>query len=70
MVTQSYLARIDLCAHGFYATPNMINADFSQNRAAFNYFTQGAAVTEVELDTLAGDWHMLHVNILMVCSTF
>ena len=70
MITQAYLARIDLCAHGFYATPNMINADFSQNRVAFNSFTQGAAVAEVELDTLTGDWHMLRVDILTVCSTF
>jgi xanthine dehydrogenase/oxidase len=68
LVKKAYFARIDLCAHGFYATPGMSSADFTQNRANFNYFTQGAAVTEVELDTLTGDWHVLRVDILMVCN--
>ena len=45
----------------------MFNADFTKNRANYNYFTQGAAVTEVELDVLTGDWHLLRVDILMVC---
>ena len=67
LIKQAYFARIDLCAHGFYATPDMFSADFAQNRANFNYFTQGAAVTEVESDTLTGDWHVLRVDILMVC---
>ncbi|CAF3648899.1 unnamed protein product [Rotaria sordida] len=65
LVRQAYFARIDLCAHGFYATPDMIDLDFTQNRAKANYFTQGAAVTEVELDALTGDWHLLRVDILM-----
>jgi xanthine dehydrogenase/oxidase len=66
LVKKAYFARLDLCAHGFYATPEPLGADFSQNRAYFNYFTQGAAVTEVELDVLTGDWHALRVDILMV----
>jgi xanthine dehydrogenase/oxidase len=67
LVKQAYFARVDLCARGFYRTPNMFDADFTQNRANYNYFTQGAAVTEVELDVLTGDWHLLRVDILMVC---
>ena len=66
LVDRAYLQRVDLSAHGFYATPEMIDADFTQNRAKFNYFTQGAAVSEVELDTLTGDWHLRRVDILMV----
>ena len=66
LVKKAYFARIDLCAHGFYATPEPLGADFFSNRAHFNYFTQGAAATEVELDTLTGDWHVLRVDILMV----
>ena len=66
LVKKAYFARIDLCAHGFYVTPEPLGADFVNNRANFNYFTQGAAVTEVELDTLTGDWHTLRVDILMV----
>lgn len=67
LVVQAYFARLDLCARGFHATPDMFDRDMANNRASFNYFTQGAAVTEVELDTLTGDWHLLRVDILMVC---
>lgn len=67
IVQRAYYSRIDLCARGFYATPNMFDMDFSKNTANYNYFTQGAAVTEVELDVLTGDWHLLRVDILMVC---
>ena len=70
LVKKAYFARLDLCAHGFYATPEPLGADFAQSRADFNYFTQGAAVTEVELDALTGDWHALRVDILMVKKTF
>ena len=66
LVKQAYLARLDLCARGFYKTPNMFDMDFSQNYAKYNYFTQAAVVTEVELDVLTGDWHLLRVDILTV----
>jgi xanthine dehydrogenase/oxidase len=66
LVKKAYFLRVDLCAHGFYATPGPLGADFSRNQADFNYFTQGTAVTEVELDALTGDWHILRVDILMV----
>lgn len=66
LVKKAYFSRIDLCAHGFYSTPGPLGADFAQNRANFNYFTQGTAVTEVELDALTGDWHILRTDILMV----
>ena len=66
LIQKVYLARIDLSAHGFYATPHMIEMDLPHDKASFNYFSQGAAVVEVELDTLTGDWHLLRVDILMV----
>ncbi|CAF2520096.1 unnamed protein product [Rotaria sp. Silwood2] len=65
LVKKAYFARLDLCARGFYLTPNMFDIDFKKNRAHRNYFTQGAAVTEVELDVLTGDWQLLRVDILM-----
>ncbi|CAF1272832.1 unnamed protein product [Rotaria sordida] len=65
LVKQAYFARLDLCARGFYPTSNMFNANFKKNQTKHNYFTQGAAVTEVELDVLTGDWHLLRVDILM-----
>ena len=66
LVKKAYFARVDLCAHGYYATPDPLGADFTTNQAHFNYFTQGTAATEVELDTLTGDWHILRTDILMV----
>ncbi|CAF1001889.1 unnamed protein product [Rotaria sp. Silwood1] len=69
LIKQAYFARLDLCARGFYIIPNMFDADFTKNQANFNYFTQGAAVTEVELDVLTGDWHLLRVDILMDVGT-
>lgn len=31
----------------------------------FNYFCYGAALSEVELDTLTGDWHLLRTDLAM-----
>ncbi|UJR09845.1 hypothetical protein I4U23_014070 [Adineta vaga] len=69
LVKRAYFERIDLSAHGFYSAPEPLGADFANNKAVYNYFTQGAAVTEVELDTLTGDWHLLRVDILMDVGT-
>ena len=66
LVKRAYFSRIDLCARGFYSAPGKFEFDLANNRAHSNYFTQGAAVTEVELDVLTGDWHLLRVDIIMV----
>lgn len=58
----AYLERVDLSAHGFYATPDITG--FGGDRP-FNYLTYGAAVTEVELDVLTGDWQALRADIVM-----
>lgn len=31
----------------------------------FNYFVFGAAISEVELDTLTGDWQLLRSDVVM-----
>jgi len=62
IVQAAYLDRIDLSAHGFYATPDITG--FGGPRP-FNYLTYGAALTEVELDTLTGDWQVLRSDIVM-----
>ncbi len=51
----AWFDRTDLSAHGFYKTPDITgwNGQKWQTRP-FNYFTFGAAVSEVELDTLTG----------------
>ncbi|KAJ9512823.1 hypothetical protein QJQ45_029028 [Haematococcus lacustris] len=62
IVNAAYLDRVDLSAHGFYATPDITG--FGGVRP-FNYFAYGAAVAEVELDTLTGDWHVLRADVVM-----
>ncbi len=62
VVQAAYFDRTDLSAHGFYSTPDITG--FGGNRPV-NYFTFGAAVAEVELDTLAGDWQILRADVVM-----
>lgn len=67
-VNAAYMDRCDLSAHGFYATPG-IGYDWSlpedQRGKPFNYFTYGAASSEVEIDVLTGDMRILRSDILM-----
>ncbi|KPV77058.1 uncharacterized protein RHOBADRAFT_34531 [Rhodotorula graminis WP1] len=63
----AYGERISLSATGHHATPNLGYVWNVQERTGdlFNYFTQGAAAAEVELDTLTGDHTVLRVDIKM-----
>ena len=51
IVNAAYFERVDLSAHGFYKTPDVTGFG---GALPFNYFTFGAACSEVELDTLTG----------------
>ena len=63
----AYFARIDLSAHGWYTTPDLVwEWDGSKGRP-FNYFCFGAAVSEVEIDALSGDVNLLRTDIVMDC---
>ncbi len=62
MVNAAYMERVDLSAHGFYITPDITGG--GGNRP-FNYFTLGASVSEVELDTLTGDFQLVRSDIVM-----
>lgn len=42
----------------------LFGAGFGGERP-FNYFCYGAAVSEVELDTLTGDFHLLRTDLCM-----
>ena len=60
----AYQARISLSSTGYYATPK-INWDRVQGRGRpFFYFSYGAAVTEVVIDTLTGENRILRTDIL------
>ena len=67
MVMQAYLARVSLSATGFYRTPRIwYDRDKARGRP-FLYFAYGAAVSEVEVDTLTGEHRLLRVDILHDC---
>ncbi len=64
VVKQAWLQRVGLAVTGFYKTPE-IGYDFATLTGhAFYYFCYGAAVTEVEIDTLTGEWWCRRVDIV------
>ena len=69
LVGAAYLARIQLSATGFYATPK-IHWDREAGRGhPFYYFAYGAAAAEVAIDTLTGEYRVERVDILHDCGT-
>ncbi len=64
LVTQAYLARVQLWSDGHYATPGLHwNRETMQGKPFF-YFAYGAAVSEVVVDTLTGEWKLLRADML------
>jgi len=64
VIMAAYLGRISLSATGYYRTPK-IHYDREQARGRpFLYFAYGAAVAEVEVDTLTGENCTRRVDIL------
>ncbi|XP_071963788.1 xanthine dehydrogenase/oxidase-like isoform X2 [Antedon mediterranea] len=64
-IKAAYFDRVSLSATGFYMTPD-IGYDWDTNTGTpFNYFTFGAAVSEVEIDCLTGDHVVLRTDIVM-----
>jgi len=63
-IDSAYMARVQLSASGFYKTPE-IHWDRAAGRGQpFFYFAYGAAVSEVSIDTLTGEYQMDRVDIL------
>ncbi len=64
LVVEAYMARVQLWSDGFYATPGLSwDKDTMQGRPFF-YFAYGAAVSEVVVDTLTGEWKLLAAHVL------
>ncbi|HEX4234635.1 MAG TPA: xanthine dehydrogenase molybdopterin binding subunit [Caldimonas sp.] len=64
LVAEAYLARVQLWSDGFYATPGLSwNRETMQGRP-FHYFAYGAAVSEVVVDTLTGEWKLVAAHLL------
>jgi len=59
-----WLERVSLAATGFYRTPGIeYDAEVGQG-TPFYYFAYGAAVTEVEVHALTGEFRVIRVDIL------
>ncbi len=63
-VTKSYQARVQLWSDGFYATPKIHWDKDKMKGRPFFYFAYGAAVSEVIVDTLTGEWKLLRGDLL------
>jgi xanthine dehydrogenase large subunit len=63
----AYTARVQLWSDGFYTTPKLHWDMKTLTGRPFYYFAYGAAVTEVVIDTLTGEWKLLRADILHDC---
>ncbi|WP_027961191.1 xanthine dehydrogenase molybdopterin binding subunit [Halomonas halodenitrificans] len=64
LVQAAYFGRVSLSEKGFYATP-LIHYDRETGRGRpFYYYAFGAAVSEVHVDTLTGEYQVSRVDIL------
>ncbi len=64
LVDSAYMNRIHLSAAGFYKTPG-IHWDRETGKGnPFFYFAYGAAVSEVSIDTLTGEYHVDRTDLL------
>jgi xanthine dehydrogenase large subunit len=64
VVQQAWLARVQLWSDGYYATPGLHWDKTTLQGRPFHYFAYGAAVSEVLLDTLTGEWRLLRADLL------
>ena len=63
----AWQARVSLSATGFYKTPDLAWDQANLRGAPFFYFTYGAAVSEVAIDTLTGECRVLRADLLQDC---
>jgi xanthine dehydrogenase large subunit len=64
VITQAYQARVQLWSDGFYATPKLSWDRDTMTGRPFFYFAYGAAVSEVIVDILTGEWKLLRADLL------
>ena len=81
VATAAHFDRVDLSAHGFFApASSRVGFDFLKEKPddfpsdkpenswkghPFNYFTQGVAYAEVEVDVLTGNYRALRSDVLV-----
>jgi xanthine dehydrogenase large subunit len=64
MVGLAYAGRISLSSTGYYATPKIYWDRAAAKGRPFFYFAYGAAISEVIVDTLTGEYKILRADIL------
>lgn len=64
LVALAYENRISLSSTGFYKTPKLHWDRENARGRPFLYFAYGAAVTEVIIDTLTGEYNILRADLL------
>ena len=64
LANAAYLDRVPLSATGFYKTPNIHFDRELGTGQPFYYFANGAAITEVVIDTLTGENRILRTDIV------
>jgi len=64
LIEQAYMARVQLWSDGFYATPGLHWDKDTLQGKPFYYYAYGAAVSEVVVDTLTGEWKLLRADVL------
>jgi xanthine dehydrogenase large subunit len=67
LVKAAHRERVSLSAAGFYRTPKIHYDAARQRGRPFYYFAYGAAVAEVEIDTLTGEYRLRRADILHDC---
>ena len=64
VVGEAYLDRVQLWSDGFYSTPGLSWDRETMQGRPFYYYAYGAAVAEVIVDTLTGEFKLLRADIL------
>jgi len=63
----SWMERVSLSATGYYKTPDLTWDLETMTGSPFYYFTYGACISEVVIDTLTGESRVLTADILQDC---
>lgn len=64
VVEKAYAQRVQLWSDGFYATPDIHWDPVLMTGEPYSYFAYGAAVAEVVIDILSGEWKLLGIDVL------
>ena len=64
LVQMAYENRVQLWSDGFYKTPGLHWDKETLQGEPFYYFAYGAAVSEVLVDSLTGEWKLLRADLL------